>query len=471
MRYLSMFSGIEAASVAWEPIGWEAVGVCEIEKFPAAVLAHHFPTVPNLGDVTKANFDEIGPIDLAVFGSPCQSFSIAGKRLGMDDPRGNLALLAGRIVYGKRPRWFIFENVPGLLSSDGGWDFGTLLAAYSGHPSGSVFAPPDGGWATGGIVVQANANSYGLAWRVLDAQYFGLAQRRKRVFVVGYLGDWRRAAAVLFERHSLSGDPAPRREAREDVTHPVAPSLTSSGRGVERAGETHGQDPVVAVCFGGNRTSGSLDVATSLGAHGGPHGWMDFGSETFVTTPLPFDTTQVTSAANYSNPQPGDPSHPLTSGGHPPAVAFSIMSMNSGRDYKARQVDVSQPVLAAGPTNGNQGGDFVVQAPTICFGSKDHGADAQEELAPTLRAGGHSGSHQNGGVMPAISQGSAVRRLTPVECERLQGFPDGFTAIPWRGKPADQCPDGPRYKAIGNSMAVPVMAWIGRRIEMVEELA
>jgi DNA (cytosine-5)-methyltransferase 1 len=421
MRYLSMFSGIEAASVAWKPLGWKAAAVCEIDKFASAVLAHHFPTIPNLGDVTKANFDEIGPINLAVFGSPCQSFSIAGKRLGLDDPRGNLALIAGRIVYKTQPAWFVFENVPGLLSSDAGRDFGTLLAAFSGHPSGSVFAPPAGGWPSSGIVVQANKNSYGLAWRVLDAQFFGLAQRRKRVFVVGYSGDWRPAAAVLFERESLSGHPAPRRKAGKGFTHSVAPSLTSSGRGVERAGETRGQDPVVAVAFGGNRTSGPIDVAASLGAHSGPCGRMDFGSETFIA----FDTTQITSKANYSNPQPGDPSHPLTSGGHPPSVAFSIMPQNSGRDYKAREVEVSQPVLTSGPTNGNQGGDFVVS--------------------------------------------SRVRRLTPTECERLQGFPDGFTDIPWRGK--SNAPDGPRYKALGNSMAVPCMAWIGRRIQMVEEMA
>ena len=185
-----MCSGIEAATVAWHPLGWEAAGFAEIEAFPAAVLAHHYPAVRNYGDMTKHKEWDLGAIDLLVGGTPCQSFSVAGLRKGLDDPRGNLMLTYLAIADQRRPRWLVWENVPGVLSSNGGKDFGTFLGALA-------------------------ELGYGFAYRVLDAQYFGVAQRRRRVFVVGYLGDWRRAAAVLFERHSLSGNPAPCREARK----------------------------------------------------------------------------------------------------------------------------------------------------------------------------------------------------------------------------------------------------------------
>ncbi|HEY8355174.1 MAG TPA: DNA cytosine methyltransferase, partial [Methylophilaceae bacterium] len=191
MRYLSVCSGIEAATCAWHPLGWTPVGFSEIEKFPAAVLAYHYPKVPNLGDMTRYQEwpDDLAP-DLLVGGTPCQSFSVAGLRKGLDDPRGNLMLTFGAIAAKYRPEWLVWENVPGVLSSNGGRDFGTFL----------------------GMLAELG---YGFAYRVLDAQYFGVAQRRRRVFVVGHLGDWRRASAVLFERHSLSGHPAPRREAGE----------------------------------------------------------------------------------------------------------------------------------------------------------------------------------------------------------------------------------------------------------------
>ena len=539
MRFLSMFSGIDAASVAWRPLGWKAAAFCEIEKFPSAVLAHHYPDTPNLGDVTKADFDEIGPIDLAVFGSPCQSFSIAGLRLGLDDARGNLALLAGRIVYGKRPRWFVFENVPGLLSSDAGFDFGTLLAAFAGYATGSVFTPPADGWGSAGVVVQANDQSYGLAWRVLDAQYFGVAQRRRRVFVVGYLGDWRRAAAVLFERHSLSGNPAPRRETRKDL----APTISARSTGGGGLGTDFDLDGGVIHCpdfvpqamsskwaKGSSGPSGpsgdeianlvAVNAATAYRVAGDGAAYHEGDAKAPLTTGtdssasiVAFDTTQITSSANYSSPKAGDPCHPLAAGAHAPAVAFSIMPMISGKDFKGRETDVAQPVMAAGPAGGNQGGDYIVhpinpnalrgdsQAKTL---SKDAagvmrlrdpglGVGADGDPADTLQAAGPGAvafalRGREGGAMPEIegdgdrigalraaSGGSsrdyvatsAVRRLTPRECERLQGFPDDYTLIPYR---KGQVADGPRYKALGNSMAVPVMAWIGQRIAAVDAL-
>ena len=193
MKFGSVCSGIEAASVAWDPLGWEAQWFSEIEQFPSAVLAHRFPSVPNLGDMTKIHESEAfnnATIDLLVGGTPCQSFSVAGLRKGLTDPRGNLMLTFLSLAQRKKPRWIVWENVPGVLSSNGGRDFGTFLSALA-------------------------ECGYGFAYRVLDAQYFGVAQRRRRVFVVGYLGDWRPAAAVLFEYHRLSGNPSESRKKRK----------------------------------------------------------------------------------------------------------------------------------------------------------------------------------------------------------------------------------------------------------------
>lgn len=371
MRYGSVCSGIEAATVAWHPLGWRPAFFSEIDPFPRAVLAHHYPEVPLHGDFTTIQEGQYRPIDLLVGGTPCQSFSVAGLRGGMDDDRGNLALEFLRLARRLRPRWVAWENVPGVLSSAGGRDFGSIL---------------------GGLVELG----YGFSYRVLDAQFVrvdnfarAVPQRRRRVFVVGYLGDWRRATAVLFEPGSMSRDPAPSRKAREDLATDVAPCLRAGGNAT-----------------GGDRPYGTdVDTCDSL-------------------IPIAFDTTQITSKANRSAPQPGGPCHPLTAVGHPPATALSIMPQNSGKDFKARPVDVAQPVMAGGPVGGNQGGDYV-------------------------------------------QTGWAVRRLTPRECERLQGFPDDYTLIPHR---KGMAADGPRYKALGNSMAVNVMRWIGQRIQMVETL-
>jgi DNA (cytosine-5)-methyltransferase 1 len=276
------------------------------------------------------------------------------------------------------PRWLVWENVPGVLSSNGGRDFGTLL----------------GGLAELG---------YGFAYRVLDAQFFGVAQRRRRVFVVGYLGDWRRAAAVLFERESMLGHPAPRRETGKGIA-PTLSARTKSGGGL-------GTD---FDCDGGL-------VAHSLRGEGFDASEDGTGRGTPLV-PVPFDTTQITSAANRSNPKHGDPCHPLAAEGHLPAIAFECKS------------DVHSVFLGSDPIH------------------------ARELAMPQTRRNGDPG---------VVQYDAAVRRLTPTECERLQGFPDGYTSVPVRGKPAA---DGPRYKALGNSMAVPVMAYIGQRIELVDSL-
>jgi DNA (cytosine-5)-methyltransferase 1 len=297
MRYLSVCSGIEAATVAWHPLGWEPAAFSEIERFPRQVLKHHYPEVPLHGDFTTIQGDEYEAIDLLVGGTPCQSFSVAGLRGGLADDRGNLALEFLRLAHRTRARWVVWENVPGVLSSNGGRDFGSIL---------------------GGLVELG----YGFAYRVLDAQHYGVPQRRRRVFVVGHLGDWRPAAAVLFERHSLQGNPAPSRQTGQDI----AATLRS-------------------------------------GAEGQP--WS---------------------------------------------------------------------------------------------------GDSRDELiVPTLTSNGdaHTGFRDERGL---IQTGTSVRRITPRECERLQGFPDDYTLL------GDKTPDGPRYKALGNSMAVPVMRWIGERIAKVSSI-
>lgn len=391
MRYLSVCSGIEAATVAWEPLGWEAVAYSEIEKFPSAVLKHHYPDVPNLGDMTNYREWETDGTDLVVGGTPCQSFSVAGLRAGMDDPRGNLALVFCGLVEQVRPRWVVWENVPGVLSSDEGRDFGAFL----------------GGLAELG---------YGVAYRVLDAQYFGLAQRRKRVFVVGCLGDWRGPAAVLLERSGLYGDPSP---GRETGSHVAGTLEAGAGR---RRGDSQSVGSLTAAGVGTCGADDNQGQAGHLVAHTLKGEGFDASEDgTGRGTPIiPFDTTQITSKTNRCQPKAGDPCHPLAAGAHPPSVAFT---------------------------------------------TKDHGQDATEDLAPTLRA--MPGDHANGGGQIGVQQGLGVRRLTPRECERLQGFPDDYTLVPYRKKPAA---DGPRYKALGNSMAVPVMRWIGERIALVDSL-
>lgn len=378
MRYLSLFSGIEAATEAWKLLGWECVGVAEIETLPRSVLARLHPTIPNLGDVTKiteARIATLGRIDAVVFGSPCQDLSVAGKRKGLAGERSGLFFDAMRIVSWARLwggcRFAIWENVPGAFTSNKGRDFASVVEHLAGLEH--VAVPPKG-WGTEGCAVGSEAM---VEWATLDAQWFGVAQRRRRVFAVADFGDWANRPPILLEPQSMRGNFAPSREAGKEAT---AGTLRSTDGG-DSAMAGH-----LAQAFGGNNTSGPIDVATARNACATASGRMDFESETFILDPVPFDTTQITSAANYSNPQPGDPCHPLAAGAHPPAIAFA---------------------------------------------------------------------------------GRKVRRLTPRECERLQGFPDDYTAIPWRGKPAEQCPDGPRYKALGNSMAVPVMGWIGHRIDFV----
>lgn len=421
MRYLSVCSGIEAATVAWHPLGWQAVGYAEVDRFPSAVLAHHYPAVPNYGDLTQFRKWPDATLDVLVGGTPCQSFSVAGLRAGLADPRGNLALTYLAVADRYRPEWVVWENVPGVLSADDGGALGAFL---------------------GGL----GELGYGWAYRSLDAQYFGLAQRRMRVFVVGHLGDWRRAAAVLFERESLSGHPAPRREAGQDVAGTVTGGASSGGHGRFASADAAAQGLLIP---------STGDVSHCLNAGG--MGRIDYETETLITHSLRAD--------GFDASEDG-------TGRGTPIIPIDLRCTSRGAKMTNNRAPGAASGGAAGTGIGKTGDPaFTVSergqaVGVMAFTAKDYGADAGA-LAPTLRAGGFTNSHANGGVMPAIQSGMQVRRLTPRECERLQGFPDDYTLIPYRGKPAA---DGPRYKALGNSMAVPCMAWIGRRIAMVQAL-
>jgi DNA (cytosine-5)-methyltransferase 1 len=453
LKFGSVCSGIEAASVAWHPLGWTAAWVAEIEKFPSAVLAHHYPEVPNLGDMTdlpeSIALGLVEAPDVLCGGTPCQAFSVAGLRRSLDDARGNLSLVfceianaidAARLDADLDPAIIFWENVPGVLSTKDN-AFGCFLAGLAGEDD--PLDPPGGKWAYAGVV---SGPARTVAWRVLDAQYFGVAQRRRRVFVVASARADFDPVAVLFEFDGLRRDTAPSRKAGQSTAHSTAPCLTSSGRGVSRTGDTRGQDPVVAcrvAAYGGGNQAGEIEVATARNACASPKGRLDFESETFLVVPetahtlrgegfdgskdgtgrgtplvpvLPFDTTQITHAANRSNPKAGDPCHPLAAGAHAPCVAYTTKLHNT--------------------TSNNAGKLF-------------------EERTACLDANSPP---------PALLTATQVRRPTPTECERLQGFPDGYTQIAWRGKAAADCPDGPRYKALGNSWAVPVVRWIGDRI-------
>ncbi len=606
MKFGSVCSGIEAASCAWESLGWKAAFFSEIEKFPSQVLAHHYPDVPNMGDMTKFKEWPDANINVLVGGTPCQSFSVAGLRRGLDDPRGNLMLTFLAIADRYRPKWLVWENVPGVLSSNGGKDFGTFL---------------------GGL----GELGYGFAYRVLDAQYFGVPQRRRRVFVVACLGSWQSAAAVLFERHCFEGHPAPSRKKGEDIAgtftaransggwgsdvdlaasnymQPVAKCLTAS-KGQRNDSETDNLLPMVGLQDCNNFSSdisGTIvtregvvaDTAhmvmqpiayniTFCDANGTRADRPDGGlyvSETDVTSTLTkagigtnvaqpiaysFDST-ASNSMKSSNPISGcnevnvaktlDTSRGLdptcNQGGIAVAqpIAYNIAPGKGllKDDIHITNADATKTLDAFGSNPSmHQGGAAIVQPiafsgqmsnpqtdvdmtgtlgaknpMAVCLGGQHPNAGIGIDQSPTLtEAMGAGGGHipimaqpiafdaynqttsdtvtalrcAAGGVFdntvaqqiaPTLTAANnpsrspqasevtdqiaavyatsmAVRRLTPVECERLQGFPDGYTDIQLKGKPT---PDGPRYKALGNSMAVPVMRWIGERIQLLED--
>ncbi|EHQ3818300.1 Dam family site-specific DNA-(adenine-N6)-methyltransferase [Salmonella enterica] len=466
MRYGSVCSGIEAASVAWEPLGWQPAWFAEIEAFPSAVLATHWPDVTNLGDMTgiaaAVHAGDVEAPDVLVGGTPCQAFSIAGLRNGLAEKRGQLSLsyveLANAIDDKRRERGeeeaiIVWENVPGVLSSKDN-AFGCFIGALAGESC--ELQPAGGKWSNAGCVY---GPSRIVAWRVLDAQFFGVAQRRRRVFVVASARKEFDPAEVLFEFDSLRRDTPPRREPQTAVT-------TDTGSGIE--GGSHWDNPAnphptlnqanniggigasnqevfsqrgaglvsgaysdisrtllakendstaedldtYILAYGGGNTGGNIDVATACTAHGVR---MDFDTETFAV----------------HGTQDPDTNHEL---------AHTL-----GRNHGQENVIITEPY-------------------TIAIRGREEGSTVEVHNDGTANALLTPNGGRAGMGVGAVGWGMQVRRLTPVECERLQGFPDNHTLISWRGKDAADCPDGQRYKAIGNSMAVPVMRWIGERI-------
>ena len=381
MNYLSVCSGIEAATVAWHELGWKPVGFSEIEKFPSQLLNHHYPHVTNYGDMTNYkewNLNE--SIGLLVGGTPCQSFSVAGLRKGLEDPRGNLMLTYLGIAEKFKPKWLLWENVPGVLSSNGGEDFACLLKGMA-------------------------ELGYGFAYRVLDAQHFGVPQRRRRVFVVGCLGDWRSAAKVLFESESLCRDITPSRQEGNAVI--VGSLLARDHKGIDNYDHTKMiiDKSVSAIDL--------KDVSKTLTASYGTGG-ADLDIKPLVLEPRAYNITFCdANGTRKDRPNGGlyvnetDTSNTLTVSG----VGTNVMSYGFNTNARPDEMKV------------------------------------EKELSNTLTTC----------QIPGVMKQMRVRRLTPMECERLQGFPDGYTHTPTSS-------DTTRYKALGNSMAVPVMKWIGQRI-------
>ena len=368
MKFGSVCSGIEAASVAWHPLGWQASWFAEIEPFPCALLAHHYPEVPNHGDMSLlpalVALGEVDAPDILCGGTPCQAFSVAGLRRSLDDARGNLSLIFTQLANAiderrtadGQPACIVFwENVPGVLNTKDN-AFGCFLAGLAGEDE--PLQPAGDRWTDCGVVL---GPARAVAWRVLDAQYFGLAQRRKRVFVVASARDDFDPAAVLLEFDGVRRDSAPSREAGQKP----APTIAGCANGGGANGPGRDVDSVE-----------TLQVITMAHGQGGAEISFDRGP---------------TLTCNHE-----------------------------------------APILAHVP-----------------------------DVHPTLVGRSSRGSSQNASG-PTLMQAMQVRRLTPRECERLQGFPDDYTLVPYRNKPAA---DGPRYKALGNSWAVPVVRWIGQRID------
>ena len=390
ISFRSFCSGIEAASVAWEPLGMRCLSVAEIDPQASTVLSHRYPNVPNLGDMaTSMERMSDERADIFVAGTPCQSFSVAGLRAGMDDPRGNLALVYLGLVDRCRPRWVVWENVPGVLSSNRGRDFGAFLSGLA-------------------------KLGYGWAYRILDAQFVrveshvrAIPQRRRRVFVVGCLGDWRGAAAVLLERESMCGHPPPRREAGARVANTLTRGLGSGS-----PDDNHAREEWL-----------TIDVANAMQARDAK------GVNSTLDVPLMCGT--------------------LSPGAHPGSFNGQDVEQLVDHTLKAEGHDASEDGTGRGV-------QIVACFDPLQVTSRVNRSRGEPDVSPT-----------NHHAPMAIASRFGVRRLTPRECERLQGFPDDYTQVPYKGKPMA---DAARYRMVGNSMAVNVMRWIGERIVGVSAL-
>lgn len=485
---------MEAATVAWHHMGWQPVGFAEIEPFPSAILKHHYPHIPNYGNLTEYKQWPIerGSIDLLVSGTPCQAFSIAGLRQGLADPRGNLALVFLGLVDRLRPKYILWENVQGVLSSNKGEDFAAFIGALA-------------------------ELRYGFAWRVCDAQFFGVPQRRKRVFLLAVegVGNWRTAAEILFEPEGLCGNFEESRKKRkspaadagsgveagcEDITlfenrpsdsritgpHNISPTMTS------RFGTGGGNIPLIQHTMPGT-------VAPTIGASGPPYsrtGNERVEAEALAITFQPGNlrrnagadpsTTTTTTLKASAGDQTPHVCHPVV-----PLDGMNLLSRlgECGEEHSMQNftpgdpsftLKVVSPIQDGREMDKKQNGLGVGQPGDPAYTLDTTGAQAIAIQGTIIGRGENAGPQGTGATeggpmftltktdIHGIATPMAVRRLTPVECERLQGFPDNYSQIPWKNKSANECPDGPRYKACGNSMAVPVMRWIGERINNYE---
>jgi|SRR3990172_3225819 len=398
MRYLSLFSGIEAASQAWMPLGWKCVGVAEILPYQSSVIKHHFPEVKNFGDVTKITDEDIkslGKIDVVIFGSPCQDMSIAGKRQGLDtikDDSNHSSILFYEGVRVFRlaqkycgARYMLWENVPGALSSQEGRDFGKVLTEMVGVEFGN------GGFVWGNEGVCFGRNSM-CEWSVLDAQWFGVAQRRRRLFVILDTGNWKNRKPILLEQECLRGNSPPSREKGKTITNEIEGSVNKSINTFDRqrSGE-YGINEVASTIAGRN-----------------------FKSSTDLIVEKDYCCAIVSNIIGR-NPE-------TRSGGNGTGFNEDVMYTITGADHHA---------IAYGISGNNDTGHY-------------------------LRAGASKADKTDSSTY--VVQNTHVRRLTPIECERLQGFPDGWTDV-------NNASFGKRINALGRSMAVPVIKWIGEQIE------
>jgi DNA (cytosine-5)-methyltransferase 1 len=478
MKFGSVCSGIEAASVAWNRLGWSASWLAEIEPFPSAVLAHHYPDVPNLGDMTllpdKILSGEIEAPDIFCGGTPCQAFSIAGNRESLDDARGNLSLIFCEIANAidsvrTVPSIIFWENVPGVLNTKDN-AFGCFLAGLAGEDG--ELKPAGKKWTNAGCVFGPKR---AVAWRVLDAQYFGLAQRRKRVFVVASARNDFNPAEVLFEFDGLRRDTAPGRNSRKTTTTDAQSGIGTYNK--QRIGEYSTED-----------------IASTCAAR-------DYKDATDLVTYENFKTVYEMHAQDARVQNVGDvlPTMSATydSGGGNIPVTYGIHTdaFSTGKNHHARpdghgnHLGISEETAysltraavnavaynitfcdANGTRKDRPDGGLYVNETDVSNALTNAGVGTNvlhtmSDVAGTLDASYYKGQgSRQGGEREFVGYEMVVRRLTPTECERLQGFPDGYTQIPWRNKSAEDCPDGPRYKALGNSWAVPVVAWIGERI-------
>ena len=414
MRYATVCSGIEAPTVAWRHLGWKCQFMAEIDKFPRAVLQHHYPDVKLFGDFRTINPAEWkGKVDLLIAGTPCQSFSTAGARGGLDDERGQLTIEFARLVRAIRPRWFILENVPGLLFQSDGADFSTVISAFTGHDgiAGGQFP-----WKNSGIFPgNPKTDGYGLSWRILDAGFFGIAHDRRRVIIVGHHRTWRSAAGVQYVGEGGGGH----RSKRERTPLPIAKNIET---GTAETGE-----PKVYDCNPqDHRVVGPLAKIGAFPSYAGRGGCN-----------LPIVFTRDQKGTFHSTENKGN--------------LNSIMSQNKNGPpivYEKR----SKKHKAAG--GGNQ--------PIVAFDAQVSGTAAK------IPCSNNKVPNMVSSRIPALLKNSIIRWFMPTEAEAAFGFPKNYTQIPYRGKPAEKCPKGPRYKAIGNSMVTPVIEWIGDRIAAVE---